>query len=220
MTILHQRERADPPRASGVLTPSWMMLFFAGLHRAQLHALCARRFPSIAGRLAQRAASTAARASADARGGALMTWNDFLKLRMKRRRLGQVCSVGTMFMGTSLAWLYMSNLEIDLTQKMFGIDIIFVYAAGVLFCGMLGYLVGPSIGNVLFRGMLGRRAGAFTARDSEFLHHIARNRPDGSKQSNSNPITDYYGEKIGSLHDYRQWLRDAHLFKRKSETFL
>lgn len=36
----------------------------------------------------------------------------------------------------------------------------------------------------------------------------------------SNPVPDYYGEKIGSVKDYRQWLKDQRAFKLKREKFL
>ena len=56
--------------------------------------------------------------------------------------------------------------------------------------------------------------------DREFYHRIAKNRVDASLQSPTHPVPDYYGtyldafptsqlilflgEKIGSLHQYRQ----------------
>lgn len=61
-------------------------------------------------------------------------------------------------------------------------------------------------------------------RDKEFHEHIVKNRVDPTRQSATNPVPDYYGEscravkrppilissfrhkgeKIGSLHDYKQ----------------
>ena len=60
-------------------------------------------------------------------------------------------------------------------------------------------------------------------KDKEFHEHIVKNRVDPTAQSATNPVPDYYGalwytlargfgvtlsrlpgEKIGSLHDYRQ----------------
>lgn len=34
-------------------------------------------------------------------------------------------------------------------------------------------------------------------------------------RSLANPIPDYYAEKVGSLKDYRHWLRDQRTFMRK-----
>ena len=56
-------------------------------------------------------------------------------------------------------------------------------------------------------------------REKEFLTRIRKNRVDASSQSMSNPVPDYYGEKIGSVKDYRQWLKDQRAFKLKREKF-
>jgi import inner membrane translocase subunit TIM23 len=51
--------------------------------------------------------------------------------------------------------------------------------------------------------------------DREFYRHIVRYRSDVSLNSIRNPVPDYYGEKIGSLHDYRRWLRRQREHRRK-----
>lgn len=45
-------------------------------------------------------------------------------------------------------------------------------------------------------------------KEREFHRHIKKNRVDPTLQSTSNPVPDFYGEKIGSIKEYRQWLRD------------
>lgn len=57
-------------------------------------------------------------------------------------------------------------------------------------------------------------------REREFLQHIKKNRVDPSFQSFSNPVPDYYGEKIGSIQQYKQWLKDQRAYNRKSKNFL
>jgi import inner membrane translocase subunit TIM23 len=54
-------------------------------------------------------------------------------------------------------------------------------------------------------------------REKEFLQHIKKNRVDPSFQSFSNPVPDYYGEKIGSVKQYRQWLKDQRAYNKKRE---
>lgn len=44
------------------------------------------------------------------------------------------------------------------------------------------------------------------SKDKEFYRHIVKNRVNPSRQSVSNPVPDYYCEKVGSLKQYRQWL--------------
>jgi len=33
-------------------------------------------------------------------------------------------------------------------------------------------------------------------------------------------VPDYYGEKIGSVKDYRQWLKDQRAYNKKRQSFL
>lgn len=37
-----------------------------------------------------------------------------------------------------------------------------------------------------------------------------------SRQNMQNPVPDYYGEKIQSISDYRRWLRDCSVYRRKA----
>ncbi|KAG0244389.1 TIM23 complex component [Mortierella sp. GBA43] len=59
-----------------------------------------------------------------------------------------------------------------------------------------------------------------TAMDKEFHKHIVRNRAHYSKNSARDPIPDYYGEKIKSVGEYRQWLRKQREYRRKSTFYV
>ena len=52
-------------------------------------------------------------------------------------------------------------------------------------------------------------------KDRAFLHRIRARRVDPSSASIQNPVPDYYGEKIGSVADYRRWLKDQRAFNLK-----
>ena len=52
-------------------------------------------------------------------------------------------------------------------------------------------------------------------KEREFFGRIKRYRVDPSSSSISNPVPDYYGEKIGSVRDYRRWLKDQRAFNLK-----
>lgn len=149
-----------------------------------------------------------------------MSWEKFFKLRQQRRRLGQLCSVGTTAAATAAAYNYFANLEIDMEKRIFGLEMIYVYGIGIVAAGFGGWLAGPSVGNALFRVYLGRNTADWLVKDRIFLKHVFRNRPDPRRTSQTNPVTDFYGEKIGSKHDYRRWLRESRLYKRKAEQFL
>jgi len=85
-----------------------------------------------------------------------------------------------------------------------------------------GVIVGPTIGTALWRAKYRSITQAIDARDTEFFNRIAKHRVDASLQSPTQPVPDYYGmsrlqrpkttllivcylgERIGSLHQYRQ----------------
>ncbi|KAL2161678.1 hypothetical protein VTH06DRAFT_8240 [Thermothelomyces fergusii] len=52
-------------------------------------------------------------------------------------------------------------------------------------------------------------------KESEFFARIKKHRVDPSASSMRNPVPDFYGEKISSVADYRQWLKDQRAFNRK-----
>jgi mitochondrial import inner membrane translocase subunit TIM23 len=87
-----------------------------------------------------------------------------------------------------------------------------------------GAIIGPTIGGTLWRITHRNSMKLIDARDREFYKHIQKNRADPTAQSAVNPVPDFYGplqnhfllrffmfdyihvlgEKIGSLHEYRQ----------------
>lgn len=96
-----------------------------------------------------------------------------------------------------------------------------VYGFSTLACAGLGYLIGPIVGSNIWRMSHRRTMKLIEARDREFHQHVVKNRVDPTAQSATNPVPDFYGtypkfsgllvphstdagEKIGSLHDYRQ----------------
>jgi import inner membrane translocase subunit TIM23 len=56
-------------------------------------------------------------------------------------------------------------------------------------------------------------------KEKGFYARIKRYRVDPSAQSFSNPVPDYYGEKIGSVAGYRQWLKDQRAYNKKRQSF-
>jgi len=79
-----------------------------------------------------------------------------------------------------------------------------------------GYLIGPNIGAALWKLTHRRTLNLIEVKDRAFHRRLAKHRVDPRYQSPTNPIPDFYGEKIGSLHQYRQWLRDQSLYKKKA----
>jgi import inner membrane translocase subunit TIM23 len=57
-------------------------------------------------------------------------------------------------------------------------------------------------------------------KETEFFHRIKKHRVDPTSSSLGNPVPDYYGEKIGSVTDYRRWLKDQRAFNLKRDRLL
>jgi import inner membrane translocase subunit TIM23 len=57
-------------------------------------------------------------------------------------------------------------------------------------------------------------------KEKEFFDRIRQYRVDPSTNSISNPVPDYYGEKIGSVKGYRAWLKDQRAYNRKRRNFI
>lgn len=149
------------------------------------------------------------------------SWTEYFALKKRQRRFNVASSALTAFLGANASWAYLSTMEIDPTQMILGFDPLVVVSAALLASGALGYLLGPLLGSQIFKAAAGRsKMVSFNDKNREFLQRIIKNRVDASSQSFSNPVPDYYGEKIGSIGEYRQWLRDCHAYARKAKEFL
>lgn len=149
-----------------------------------------------------------------------MNWVEFFRLKKQNTRVNVASSTFTGLLGAFATLTYLGNVEIDVEKPIMGLDPFMVMGGTVILGGVAGYLVGPTLGNVIFK--LKNRAvlKLFEAKDQIFLQRIKHNRVDPSSQSFSNPVPDYYGERIYSLESYKQWLRDCNAFRRKSKEFL
>lgn len=145
-----------------------------------------------------------------------LPWADYLTIRKKKRRWETAMTIPFTIGGFAGGVAYFGNLEMDPTKPIFNVDPMIVYGFSTLACAGLGYLIGPIVGSMIWRMTHRRTMTLIEARDREFHQHIVKNRVDPTAQSATNPVPDFYGEKIGSLHDYRQWLRDQARYKRKA----
>lgn len=154
------------------------------------------------------ASNPSSAASASARDVDHLSWDKYLQLRRSRRLAGMVTTIPTTLLAGAAAGSYFLTLEIDPSNTIAGLDPIYINAGLTLACTGLGWLTGPTVGNSIW-GLLHRKnAKQIAEKDHDFYEHIKRNRVDPTRQSVQNPVPDYYGEKIGSIKQYRQWLRD------------
>ena len=150
-----------------------------------------------------------------------MSWEEFLALRKQQRRIGALGSAAAALLTMGASFSYLSQIEIDPTETLFGLDVFTVYIGAIMCTGFVGFMFGPAlIGDPLFALINRKIMGTYRTKQTLFLKHIAKMRVDASRQSMNNPVPDYYGEKIGSLAGYRQWLRDCNEYRRKAREFL
>ncbi|KAL4067812.1 mitochondrial import protein Pam17 [Scleroderma citrinum] len=162
-----------------------------------------------------------------------LTWSKYLDIRRRKRRWETAVTIPCTLLGLAGGVAYFGSMETDATKPIMGVDPLFFYGGCTIACmgtstllsclkkqltfsEGLGYLVGPIIGSACWRLTHRRTMNLIEAKDREFHKRIVRNRVDPTAQSATNPVPDYYGEKIGSVHEYRQWLRDQAKFRRKA----
>ncbi|RPA86943.1 mitochondrial import protein Pam17 [Ascobolus immersus RN42] len=162
----------------------------------------------------------------NASGNPQLTWDGYFNLRKSRRRINLVSSVFTATVATLSGGGYLSTLEFSAAQNFMGIDMPMVMGLATLAIGGVGWLCGPILGNGVWwskvRSQLGGKQGEdlVKQKDRDFYHKLVKYRADPRMQSVSNPVPDYYGEKIGSVADFRRWMKDQKAYKKKVEKFV
>ncbi|CEL59517.1 Presequence translocated-associated motor subunit PAM17, mitochondrial OS=Cryptococcus neoformans var, neoformans serotype D (strain JEC21 / ATCC MYA-565) GN=PAM17 PE=3 SV=1 [Rhizoctonia solani AG-1 IB] len=146
-----------------------------------------------------------------------LSWPEYLTIRRKKRRWEIATTIPSTFLALTAGLSYFGSIESDPTSLILGVEPIYIYGLATMGCGGLGYLLGPVVGNSLWRMTHRQILPRIEARDAQFYQHIVKNRVDPSRQTATNPVPDFYGEKIGSLRAYRQWLRDQARYKRKAQ---
>ncbi|CAO1620699.1 unnamed protein product [Sympodiomycopsis kandeliae] len=145
-----------------------------------------------------------------------LPWETYLKMRKSRRLAGLMTAVPTTVLAGATAGSYFLTQEIDPSQAIFGIDPIYWYGLATVSATGLGYLIGPSIGTGIWSLFHRSQIRQMQKKDADFFEHIKRRRVDPSRSNMQNPIPDFYGEKISSLKEYRSWLRDCSVYRRKA----
>ncbi|KAF5025622.1 hypothetical protein F66182_2228 [Fusarium sp. NRRL 66182] len=144
-----------------------------------------------------------------------LDWNSFFDLRVKRRRFQLAFSIlngissggaGAVFLATGTAEPVISQIPLDPFMTL-----------GIMTLGFtgLGWLSGPSVGNQVFYALNRKWKKQMTQKEAEFFERIKKHRVDPANSSASNPVPDFYGEKISSVAGYRQWLKDQKAFNKK-----
>ncbi|TFK36355.1 mitochondrial import protein Pam17 [Crucibulum laeve] len=145
-----------------------------------------------------------------------LTWPQYLAIRRSKRTWQTAVTIPCALIGFGAGAAYFATMETDPLKPIFGVDPFFFYGFCTVGCLGAGWLAGPTLGTALWRMTHRSKLPLIDARDREFYQRIAKNRVDASLQSPTAPVPDYYGERVGSLHQYRQWLRDQGKYRRKA----
>jgi import inner membrane translocase subunit TIM23 len=201
---------------------------------------CQRRLNSTAPGINTAPAVEAPTASPKQDPDSQLTWNRFLALRKTRRRISLVASIISASGAIAVGIVVLSTQDVDsMGAQMLGLDPIIVLGLSTVACGLVGWLIGPFFGNAFFNVWHKRLRGQIALvcdipfslnicvsrelilsslneqKEREFYARIKKFRVDPTSSSMQNPVPDYYGEKIGSVTDYRRWLKDQRAFNLK-----
>lgn len=146
-----------------------------------------------------------------------LTWNRFLALRKTRRRISLLSSVLAAIASTAGGTYFVLSMNLDsVGATTFGLDPLIVMGLSVIGTGCVGWLLGPALGDAVFRLSYRRIGNQIAEKEKAFLHRIKTFRVDPAQSSYTNPVPDFYGEKIGSVADYRRWLKDQRAYNLKT----
>ncbi|KAH7062318.1 mitochondrial import protein Pam17-domain-containing protein [Macrophomina phaseolina] len=200
---------AKPPTASARSAP-------ASVSRSVTVRLISSTRSARAAATTANASSTTASSNAAAEADTL-TWNRFLALRKTRRRLSLFCSIAAGIASTAVGANIVLGYDIDsFGAQTFGLDPFVVMGLSMVGCGCVGWLLGPAIGDGVFRLIYRRIGKQIAEKEKQFFQRIKKFRVDPTQSSLNNPVPDFYGEKIGSVADYRRWLKDQRAFNLKT----
>lgn len=139
----------------------------------------------------------------------MMNWNDFFRFRKRfvwfKRSVGGVPALFGFFAAEGAL---LSLPVFDPTQPVFGIDPLVLVGIGTAVGSVASFATGSALVGTLWRLFNRQRAAQIDAMQRDFYHRITQHRanvPPNPTQLNFS--FDYYGEKIGSVREYRQWLR-------------
>ncbi|CAK7272882.1 TIM23 complex component [Sporothrix epigloea] len=149
-----------------------------------------------------------------------LDWNTFFALRKTRRRIQVAFSVACGVIGGIGGGLILSNGVAEPLLMQVPLDPFLTLGLMTIGFSALGWLAGPSVGNVVFYAWKRQYKTQMTIKETQFFARIKRNRVDPSASSAGNPVPDFYGEKISSVAGYRQWLKDQRAFNKKRTTFI
>lgn len=145
-----------------------------------------------------------------------ITWNAFFMLRKRRRWWQLASSVASSSSFTVGGIGFLSKFDPNaFASAIPQVDPMLTMGASTMGFGVVGWLVGPFVGAGIWRWRNKGVVRDVEIKEREFFTRIKKHRVDPAGSSMQNPVPDYYGEKIGSVQDYRRWMKDQRAFNKK-----
>lgn len=137
-----------------------------------------------------------------------MSWNEFFRRRSRLRLLKRAGGVVSTFAALTAEGIIVNLPIFDPTQTVYGLDPLVLFGM-INLAGILGsYVVGSALTSGIWRLLNKSKAVSLDQKQHDFYSRITKYRmnipPDPTKMDFK---FDYYGEKIHSVADYRDWYR-------------
>ncbi len=151
-----------------------------------------------------------------------ITWKQFFYYRSQKRLWERTSAfIGGTLGSFGAGYYFFSVADFDPTQPLFGLpDPTIAYVGGAMICGAIATASSLQFGGVLWR-LSKTKQGNFLRiideKERDFFSRLSKHRPKDIKfinvpGSGEVALPDYYGEKIHSIKDYKEWIKSQRKF--------
>ena len=151
--------------------------------------------------------------------GEFTGWNDWFLFRKRISLFRRMHAMPCALLSLPINYVMMSSPWLDPSKPVLGIDPLLFIGVSLFGTATVGYLIGSSLPIGYLRFWKPHLYHEYNDRLRTFYYKVVKHRAnvpaDPSKFTQS---VDFYGEKISSLSDFRQWLK-KHQSIQKDRTF-
>lgn len=138
----------------------------------------------------------------------IKNWNDYFQARRRlgwmQRLMGGIPSVFSFLLLESAA---LSLPVFNPTTPLFGIDPLIAIGAGSLTGAVGSFLIGSSLFKLAHKSLFPKWHVDYVEREGLFARRVAMHRANVPPSPVQLAGTDFYGESVKSVIDYRRWLK-------------
>jgi import inner membrane translocase subunit TIM23 len=137
------------------------------------------------------------------------SWNQWFSFRRRLKIVQRLCGIPMIgVVSLPINYCILNSPWIDPSKLLFGMDPIVFAGLSIVTTGTIGYFVGCSLPLVYLKHFNHSLFMQHEARKGDFFQRICKLRANvSSDPSKLLSSVDFYGEGIGSVAQYRNWLR-------------